>query len=652
MKNIQAFLSTLLPVLDGEYVEIRAIHPTIKNQVHRDFYKSVDELIAQKNNLEKFNQDHNIYFGVCPRQIREGGKGAVKCVWTLWADLDFKEYKGGRKEAEDKINSFPFPPTIVVETGNGLHCYWRFREPVEIKDDKNVNHVEQYLKALADVLGADPACAELARVMRLPETFNIKDPDNFKHVSILTLEPERQYNLSDFDLFLVLPVKSNVKSNPLGWIGEAIANIKEGNRNPTFAKLTGKLHSTGWVEDDILALLTPLAQKTGFSLEELSREVKGICARYPSNSFPSSIYKSGEMETNSIPFTVVTLATLISGDEIPIIWTVDQLLAHESVGILAGPAGYGKSWMLIDLAVEIARGGLWMNKFITTQGKVVYIDEESSRALLQRRLNKLLRGKNLPKESLEVHFVIGQSFCLSDEASVNKLRELLKEISPSLVIIDSLIRVHRAEENSAKEMAKVFAVVKTLVRDFKCSFLIADHQRKMTQFVEGQNLLRGSTEKSAFTDSLFTLKKKDECLIVEHSKSRFVEAVPSFLVKIQDPSDDSTQVIYIGEAEQKLFEERLKTVGDFIKSILNDGQWHSRKDLVEKSRLIQISDKQVDIGLKNYVESGIIEREDRKPYSGPGGKQAFYRWKSIEANSSLFQESEMETEMNSIQWSE
>jgi hypothetical protein len=74
--------------------------------------------------------------------------------------------------------------------------------------------------------------------------------------------------------------------------------------------------------------------------------------------------------------------------------------------------------------------------------------------------------------------------------------------------------------------------------------------------------------------------------------------------------------------------------------------------LVEKSRLIQISDKQVDVGLKNYFESGIIERDDRKPYAGPGGKQAFYRWKSVDVNSSLFQTAEMGTEMNSIGWSE
>ena len=651
MKDVQEFLNVLLPEVENGYIEIRVFHQVTK-QPQQCFYSSIDEIINDKIGIEKLAQDHDIYFGVCPRHAPDGAKKSVKSVWSLWADLDFKDFKEGKKEAEARINSFPFPPTIVVETGNGFHCYWRLREAITVSDAQSVIHIEKYLKVLVETLEADPACAELARVMRLPGTFNHKDPNNLKKVNILTLEPQRQYNLSDFDQFLSLPSQNNTKINPPGWFAEAIDDIKEGNRNQTFARLTGKLHSAGLVPNDILALLTPLAQKVEFPLEELNIEVMGMCTRYPNNSFPSPTYKRAETETNSRPFTVVTLPELMSGEIKPIEWDVDQALAHESVGILAGPAGYGKSWMLLDLAIEIARGGLWMNKFATTAGKVLYIDEESSQALLQRRINKLLKGKNLAKDSVEVHFVIGQSFCLSDDSLVNQLRELLKPLSPRLVIIDSLIRVHNAEENSAKEMSKVFAVIKTLVRDFKCSFLIADHQRKMTQFGDGQNLLRGSTEKSAFTDSLFTLKKKDDCIIVEHSKSRFVEAIPSFMVKIQDPSADATQVMYVGEAGPKLLEERLRTVWDCVKAALSDGQWHSRKDLVDKGKVIQIPEKQTDETLKNYFDSGILERDDRKPYAGPGGKQAFYRLKSADSNSSLFQPAGIETEMNSVSWTE
>ena len=281
--------------------------------------------------------------------------------------------------------------------------------------------------------------------------------------------------------------------------------------------------------------------------------------------------------------------------------------------------------------------------------RVLYIDEESSQSLVKKRLHKLLRAKNTSKESLEIFFLIGQGLCFDDKASVERLRELIENLRPRLIIVDSLIRVHRSEENSAKEMSKVFDIIKKIVREYRCTFLFADHQRKLNQFGGGQDqLLRGSTEKMAFVDTVLSLKRKNNLLIVEHSKSRFDEAVPSFIIEIKDPiPDESTQVTYVGEAEGRLQEERLRTVGDFLKSVLGNRQWISRKDLVEKSKIIPISEKMMDEALKNHLESGLIERDDRKPMYGPGGKAAFYRWK-INNDSSLFPTTEMETEMNTV----
>lgn len=131
---MEKFLSELFPDLNNGYIEIRAFHQLTK-QSQQCFYSSIDELINDKTDIEKLANDHDIYFGVCPRQTRDGTKNAVKYAWALWADLDFKDFNGGREDAEARINSFPFPPTIIVETGNGFHCYWRLREPMEVCHD-------------------------------------------------------------------------------------------------------------------------------------------------------------------------------------------------------------------------------------------------------------------------------------------------------------------------------------------------------------------------------------------------------------------------------------------------------------------------------------------------------------------------------------
>ncbi len=626
----QEFLEALFPDLKDEFIEVRLIHSTNK-PVQTHFYSSIKELIAHQSIIDECSKSFNIYFGVCPRSKKEGNKQSVKIVWCLWADLDAKDFTGGKQEILDRLKSFPIPPTIVVDSGNGFHVYWRLKEAFAINTTEDITKIEAYLKALCQALNGDQASAELARVLRLPGTLNHRNPESLKPVILLEFNPDQQCNLGDFDLILPFPSQPNSeKINPAGWIAQALYNMKEGNRNAIFAKIIGRLHRDGLTPEEILALLSPHAQQRAFPLEELKKEIEGICERYPNDSpFPFSGTNSMKTETENSPFICVKLSDFLLQSPPQISWVVENLLPQESVGILAGLPGYGKSWMMLDLAIECARGGKWLGQFNTTAGTVLYVDEESAAALLNRRLNKLLNGKDVSRESLDVHFALGQGLCLNDRASVDRLRGQIETLKPKLVIVDSLIRVHRAEENSAKEMAQVSAVIQKIFREYKCTFLFADHQRKPSNFSVGSDqLLRGSSEKLAFVDSLLSLKRKDKFLIVEHSKSRYVPEIPSFMVDIKDLSPEITQVIYSGEAEAHLQTERLKTVGDFLESALMSGQWISRKDLVEKAKQIQISERVVDGVLKNYVDSGLIEREDRKLAQGSGGKSAFYRRKT------------------------
>lgn len=84
--------------------------------------------------------------------------------------------------ARDLLDSMPLAPTIIVHSGHGLQAWWLFDEPWIFKNDterqqaqqlmKNVNDA---LKALAAEQGWDvDAVWDLARVMRVPETWNHK----------------------------------------------------------------------------------------------------------------------------------------------------------------------------------------------------------------------------------------------------------------------------------------------------------------------------------------------------------------------------------------------------------------------------------------------------------------------------------------------
>lgn len=384
---------------------------------------------------------------------------------------------------------------------------------------------------------------------------------------------------------------------------------------------------------------------------------KGLVAQAPiwsrENSFLFSAPKGEETEKNSKRLGSVTLGELLSAGDVEIDWKIKDLLPMESVGILSGTSGHGKSWMLMDLAIEASRGGKWLGQFATKPGRVVYIDEESSSGLLIKRMNKLLRAKGLKAEDTDIRLVIGKGLCFSDPGSVQKLMAELDDLRPSLVIIDALIRVFKGEENSASEMAGVFNEVKKIVRDYKCAILFADHQKKVSMpGGTGDQLLRGSSEKTAFVDTLLSLQRKEDTLFIEHSKSRFAEPVPAFAVKIEDNHDKThTTVRYVGDAEPLRQAARLEPAFEFLAGQFIGDQWLSRQDLVDRGKEKEIQAKLIDDALQALYEQGKLEKDRRKPEAGPGGARVFFRNKTDQSepnNTFLFSAPIVEKrEMNS-----
>jgi len=288
MITCKEFLKLLFPSLDG-FIEIRAIHMKT-GSAKSYFYSSVDHFVSNQADIDLLSKEHNVYFGVCPRQEKRGDKKSVKFVWALWSDLDPKFFKSGKKDILRSLNSFPISPTIVVDSGNGIHPYWRLKEPIEISNEKDVLKVEAYLRALAKALDGDTSAAELARILRLPGTINHKNHEDLKTVTILELNGKNQCNLIDFDSFLSIETtKDTQRLNPPGWISDDLLNLQKGNRNSTFAKLTGRLHREHWTSDEIYTFLEPHAKMVSFNLEELRTEIDGICKRYSNNTVPSSL---------------------------------------------------------------------------------------------------------------------------------------------------------------------------------------------------------------------------------------------------------------------------------------------------------------------------------------------------------------------------
>lgn len=73
-----------------------------------------------------------------------------------------------KKRFLEKINSFPVPPSWVVDTRNGYQCYWILNA-----HDRNVNKTtwKGVQKKLANHFGGDPLAIKINQIFRVPYTW-------------------------------------------------------------------------------------------------------------------------------------------------------------------------------------------------------------------------------------------------------------------------------------------------------------------------------------------------------------------------------------------------------------------------------------------------------------------------------------------------
>jgi hypothetical protein len=147
----------------------------------------------------------HVYFGVATRDGKAGKKENIVSIPAVWCDIDFKETP--QAEADELLNQFLLPPTVLVHSGGGYHVYWIFNEPVGQED---IPRLEETLKRIAVVLKGDMKATDASRILRVPETLNVKydPPAKVKVVS----GAWGRVNLEDFDFLDSVEIPANVSS--------------------------------------------------------------------------------------------------------------------------------------------------------------------------------------------------------------------------------------------------------------------------------------------------------------------------------------------------------------------------------------------------------------------------------------------------------
>ena len=91
--------------------------------------------------------------------------------------------------------------------------------------------------------------------------------------------------------------------------------------------------------------------------------------------------------------TRTTTAELLASSAPPVRWVIPDYIG-EGLTILAGRQNSGKSWLALDWAIAVARGGSAMGSVACEPGDVLYIDLENGERRIRSRLDTFFSGES------------------------------------------------------------------------------------------------------------------------------------------------------------------------------------------------------------------------------------------------------------------
>ena len=342
------------------------------------------------------------------------------------------------------------------------------------------------------------------------------------------------YPLREIDLSFLDEYRENRKG-PLD-LSTKLSNIQEGSRNNDFASIAGSLRNKGYSPEDIFALLEAKARELNFDEKELYNVCRSI-GRYPVPTF----------ETGQGVSVDEFLA-----DRQPVEWICKPFIAEQAIGFIAGLPESRKSWMLIDLAIECAKGGgMWLKRFPVKGCKVLLIDQERSKSEVQRRLQSLISGREMSSTSLKDALFVrsGTTTRIDIQHSFDALRKEMADIKPNLVLIDSFATFHTKEESNRMEIQQVLERIKELRNEFKCAIILVHHETKMAHQTrkdggEPSYLdMSGNVAIPAAAEFTMNVVSHDsESSFCYHTKATQGPKLAPFLIRVIDLTSDKSKI--------------------------------------------------------------------------------------------------------------
>lgn len=283
---------------------------------------------------------------------------------------------------------------------------------------------------------------------------------------------------------------------------------------------------------------------------------------------------------------------------------VDGLLYRDTLAVVFGPSGGGKTFLALDLAWCIAGGLPWQGRQVH-QGPVLYVCGEGRGGLGQRaRAWLTVFGGDHPAGFK----LYPDAIDLLDLGQVDALAQWATDHKPVLVVFDTLARsMPGADENTARDMGAALAGADTIRKASGACVLLVHHTGK-----DGA-LERGSSALRAAADSVIPVKTTAQrVLTVGGPDTKQKDADPGDEIILElvpvDLADGSSSCILrsFTRAHERTAADRDQTA---VRAALTDDfaqTGASRKDLAEH---LNMEPTKVSRAANTLLKAGVVINE-------------------------------------------
>lgn len=329
--------------------------------------------------------------------------------------------------------------------------------------------------------------------------------------------------------------------------GRDILDVGESRRYFTLLAELAGAHSRG-ERPDREVLASRIAEASGCTREDIRAMLKGMHERANPAAFPlfedrlrelrfrRRLATLGEHAQNGHGFTdlmseykaagatgtapaadifedIDVLAALREGVP-PVKFDLAPYLAAGTLTLFSGPPKSAKTWIALSWAICLVTGKPFCGLTPEGEHRVYFLEAEYPRQVIIRFGQLCQALKVNPERPLQrIRFVRPRRrLQLEDPVQAAALLTAAQDFKATLVVIDSLRRVHSLEENASRDMANLAdGALLPLRGNEERTVLVIDHDAKAWQMGNRpkSQQLRGSGDKLASADVLLHVEKHE-----------------------------------------------------------------------------------------------------------------------------------------------